>query len=402
MNKQEVDFLVEQIRSIILNKPLPIYQEDAQGFADVQDAMIYLADCLSESNQFLKEVAMGNLNIKTPSRKNFLAGSLKELHAGLKHLTWQANQVAQGDYNQNVSFLGEFSHSFNKMIVQLNEREEKLKEQSQVLAQTNNLMKSIMDGLNDSIIVTSQDDGEIIYYNESANRMFFSKEKNECECNSECLLLANCIKQNRSTKQNQTRYEYNCPISNLIFEIEVFSLQWNEKLSYVNRIVDITNERQTRAHIQSLAYKDEMTGLYNRRYCQDKMKEFIRENKQFTFCMIDVDRLKYANDNFGHLAGDEYIKLVAKTISSVARSTDIVYRIGGDEFAAIFLNCDEKRVVDKMNLINTTLLSENTDYPMAISFGAVEICEDYNQGVKRIMMQSDEKMYQFKRSKVKV
>lgn len=70
-----------------------------------------------------------------------MAGAAKELQANLKHLAWQANQVANGDYNQHVSFLGEFSDSFNRMVSQLSEREVRLKEQSAALEESVHLMK---------------------------------------------------------------------------------------------------------------------------------------------------------------------------------------------------------------------------------------------------------------------
>ncbi|MGO5051015.1 HAMP domain-containing protein [Lachnospiraceae bacterium LCP25S3_G4] len=107
-----------------MNKPLTEeLKSESEELADLQEAVLYLSNCLAESNEFLKSLRMGELDVKAPSRHNFLAGNLKELHSALKYLTWQANQVANGDYNQSVSFLGDFSTSFNQMIHQLAERE---------------------------------------------------------------------------------------------------------------------------------------------------------------------------------------------------------------------------------------------------------------------------------------
>lgn len=124
MEREDIDVIFEQIKSIILNKPIDDdVRTDNDELDDLQEAIFYLSNCLSESNQFLMELSRGNLNAKAPSRHNFLAGSLKELHSGLKYLTWQAKQVANGEYNHRISFLGEFSDSFNSMIEQLDERE---------------------------------------------------------------------------------------------------------------------------------------------------------------------------------------------------------------------------------------------------------------------------------------
>ena len=67
-------------------------------------------------------MSVGNFDCALPSPDNEIAASLKSLHASLKHLTWQAQQVAKGDYNQRVDFMGDFSIAFNNMIEQLNQR----------------------------------------------------------------------------------------------------------------------------------------------------------------------------------------------------------------------------------------------------------------------------------------
>ena len=76
------------------------------------------------------ELSQGNLSIEAPGRDNFLCENLKNIHANLNHLTWQAKQVAKGDYSQSVSYLGEFSEAFNTMTKQLKEREEELEEEA--------------------------------------------------------------------------------------------------------------------------------------------------------------------------------------------------------------------------------------------------------------------------------
>lgn len=77
---------------------------------------------------YSEALSRGNLSVKTPPRDNFLCENLKNIHANLNHLTWQAKQVAKGDYSQSVSYLGEFSEAFNTMTRQLQEREESFRE----------------------------------------------------------------------------------------------------------------------------------------------------------------------------------------------------------------------------------------------------------------------------------
>ena len=88
MNREDIDRLIEQIRTIILNKPLPEdLKTESEELADLQEAVFYLSNCLAESNEFLRHLRMGGLDVWPPRRPNFLAGYLKELHSALKHLT---------------------------------------------------------------------------------------------------------------------------------------------------------------------------------------------------------------------------------------------------------------------------------------------------------------------------
>lgn len=142
MPKKDIELLVEQLRTILLNKPVPKDKRvEDPDLATLQDGIFYLGDCLAEASDFLHHLQVGELDATPPGRHNFLAGGLKELHSALRHLTWQANQVANGDYSQCVNFLGDFSTSFNQMIRQLAERESKLKVQSRMLTESVELMK---------------------------------------------------------------------------------------------------------------------------------------------------------------------------------------------------------------------------------------------------------------------
>jgi phosphoserine phosphatase RsbU/P len=80
-----------------------------------------------ELNEYVIPLAAGDLKAPRPGKTNFLAAGLKELHSRLGHLTWQAQQVAQGDYQQRLDFMGDFSDAFNAMIVMLEDRENRLK-----------------------------------------------------------------------------------------------------------------------------------------------------------------------------------------------------------------------------------------------------------------------------------
>ena len=404
MCKADIDLLVEQIRTILLNKPLSKdARVESEELSVLQDAIFYLADCLQESNDFLHHLQVGELDIKPPGRHNFLAGNLKELHSALQHLTWQANQVANGDYSQSVNFLGDFSTSFNKMIHQLAERESQLKVQSQMLSESVELMKSVMDGLKDWIIVTSRDTGEIIYTNQSAKQFYANPtpEESNCQDRREFLDYIRRCGQEYSENQNSGNrsFEYQCCQTRRSFRIHTYEIQWSEKIAYAHVITDVTSDRAYQEQMEGLAYMDELTGLYNRRFCLEQVNKLLEDGTEFTFCMIDLDRLKYANDSFGHSAGDDYLKAVAEQLLHSSRSTDWICRIGGDEFAAIFPHCKAQVVLDKMERLDQILAKESDRFPMSVSYGVVYVGEGEKTSVQELMEQADEKMYILKNMK---
>ena len=94
------------------------------SFGNVVKGLQYLNETISETRIFAKELSKGNLFGTPPSQTNEIAASLKSLHASLRHLTWQAQQVAKGNYSQRVDFMGDFSIAFNNMIEQLEERQQ--------------------------------------------------------------------------------------------------------------------------------------------------------------------------------------------------------------------------------------------------------------------------------------
>jgi two-component system NtrC family sensor kinase len=100
---------------------------------DCRDELQHLVDYLAELNRFTQALAAGNLDA-TLRLPGSLAGSLKGLHANLRHLTWQTQQVAAGDFTQRVAFLGEFSTAFNAMVMALAQARDDLVERNRQLA----------------------------------------------------------------------------------------------------------------------------------------------------------------------------------------------------------------------------------------------------------------------------
>lgn len=169
MSSYDLNTVRSQLMDIFNGKPVASQPVgDSQPEKDVQNMLAYLSQCILEQRHFVGQLSAGELAVEPPSRQNFLVGELKELHSGLKHLTWQASQVAKGDYHQRVDFLGDFSDGFNRMIEQLDEREQSLNNKAVALEQYMTLLSSIVDHLPDWLVVVEDESKEIIYLNASA------------------------------------------------------------------------------------------------------------------------------------------------------------------------------------------------------------------------------------------
>lgn len=101
------------------------------------------------------------------------------------------------------------------------------------------------------------------------------------------------------------------------------------------------------AQLRDLSMKDELTGVYNRRYFNRFLQRILEAaaetRQQVTLLVFDIDDFKHYNDAYGHAAGDEILREVASLIRGSVREHDVVARIGGDEFAVIFWDAGQPR-----------------------------------------------------------
>ncbi len=141
---------------------------------------------------------------------------------------------------------------------------------------------------------------------------------------------------------------------------------------------------------------DSLTGILNRRAGDNSLSILTESNIDFSLCLIDLDGLKYVNDNLGHHYGDIYLKSVANLLKDSCRSNkDILFRYGGDEFVIAFVEMSTYDVCVRMqNVFNEVVkLNETSDFPMSISYG---ISNDYNLSLAERLEQADTLMYEMK------
>lgn len=99
-------------------------------------------------------------------------------------------------------------------------------------------------------------------------------------------------------------------------------------------------------HTKELSNRDELTGVYNRRYFFERLEREVERGKRynsiFSIVMLDLDHFKRYNDNFGHLSGDRALREVARALEENTRKVDIIARYGGEEFVTILPETDKE------------------------------------------------------------
>jgi len=110
-------------------------------------------------------------------------------------------------------------------------------------------------------------------------------------------------------------------------------------LGGLRMVMDITERKRAAARIEHMALHDSLTGLPNRMLLQSRagqtLARALRDSGNFALALLDLDRFKQINDTLGHAIGDEVLKIVSQRLTDAVRSSDVVARMGGDEFALL-------------------------------------------------------------------
>ena len=160
---------------------------------------------------------------------------------------------------------------------------------------------------------------------------------------------------------------------------------------------DVSDEKAHSREIAFLSYHDALTGLYNRRYMEERMLgPDLARRLPISVIMADVNGLKITNDVFGHRAGDALLKSVADLMRACCRPDDVIARWGGDEFVILMPEAtleSAEAVIGKMK--DTPIEIEGSRLSLSISLGCA--CKDSAQAdIQQALQRAEENMYQQK------
>jgi diguanylate cyclase (GGDEF)-like protein len=168
------------------------------------------------------------------------------------------------------------------------------------------------------------------------------------------------------------------------------------------RVIQNIDLIETLQALRDAAIRDPLTGLHNRRYLYDAGGAMLASARRghlgLTLAIVDLDFFKRINDTMGHEAGDEVLRQVARLLRSSFRHTDLVARIGGEEFCIVAVNMSAEaaaRVFDgvRRSLNDLTIVFEDFRFQVSASFG---VLTNANCDLSEAMRKADELLYEAK------
>lgn len=192
--------------------------------------------------------------------------------------------------------------------------------------------------------------------------------------------------------------------STFIMELFINTIVFSNEKKIIGVIKDVTERKQWEVELKKLAMEDPLTGLANRNQYVKKLSDAaaisLRNEQPFALILLDIDKFKPVNDQYGHQIGDLLLQHIAKTLLACSRETDTVARLGGDEFAIILppsnqaldTNTLAQRIIDQ---VSKPCAIEGHSIQVGISIG-ISIFPTFADDLEVLQSQADTALYQAK------
>ncbi len=346
-----------------------------------------------------------------------------EIYELLKQMQFQEKQ---GDFSTKVSEepfteAGQIAHQYNNILDRVNHeifsREQALENFKQSESRKGAILNAALD-----CIVTIDTDGNIQEFNlaaekcfglganrvlkhnfvdmfvpENARSNFLDSLGTHFSISSELALN----RHNRITLQRIPGDEFPAELS--ITQVELGESKLIKE--YTFHIRDISRQVEMHDKMQTLAFNDVLTGLYNRYFFKERLIQEIdfasRHRSNVLIMFLDLDQFKNINDTLGHEAGDRLLCHVADLLTQSLRAEDIVSRWGGDEFIILFTGLTSKQAASKaeeiIEILRTPITIEGRELFAQTSIGIAE-SNDGRISAENLIQRADMAMYEAKQN----
>lgn len=372
---------------------------------------VILLTALSNSIDIIRGLKCGADNFITkPFNSDFLLSRIKHIlinkklrkkglsemglevyFAGQKHhLTSERMQIID-------LLLSTFENAVQKNL-ELEQANKELKKALEIIKNLETNYRTLLERNVDAIIVVDQA-GIVLYVNPAAEAFFKTGTEEFLGKRFDFPMVAGETKEVEIIRGNGEI---------LVAEMRVAKTIWEGQKSYLASLRDVTENVKLREKLRNLSITDELTGLYNRRgfltLAQQQLKIADRLKSELALLFADLDNMKSINDTLGHQNGDLALIKTAKILKETFRETDIIARVGGDEFALIF------QVVSKPNQdLVLNRLQKNLDVfnakgelpcKLSLSVGMANYDPADSCSVNELLARADRSMYEAKKKKI--
>jgi diguanylate cyclase (GGDEF)-like protein/PAS domain S-box-containing protein len=182
-------------------------------------------------------------------------------------------------------------------------------------------------------------------------------------------------------------------------DLRFSSINYNNVPSLIASVLDITERKQFERELKYLSLHDQVTGIYNRHFFEEELQR-VQKGRNFPVSVLiaDLNGLKIINDSLGHQKGDELLRACAEVLQASLRGSDIVARVGGDEFAILLQDADEKDCEAVIRRIDYNLElhnKKNPELPVSIATGSAT-AKKQGVSLEDVYGKADEAMYRDK------
>ncbi len=181
--------------------------------------------------------------------------------------------------------------------------------------------------------------------------------------------------------------------------------QGNEISDFAHRLEAAYRDLElSNARLKEYSFKDEVTGLYNRRFYSIRLEEEVSRYRRFnhpvSVVLVDLDGFKSVNDDLGHGAGDDTLRDMSDILLKYSRGINVICRYGGDEFAVLLVETSKAGARLYADRIRQVLATHRFAHGrrLTASFGIASLPEDVAPGADDLMRAADEALYAAKRS----
>jgi diguanylate cyclase (GGDEF)-like protein/PAS domain S-box-containing protein len=347
----------------------------------------YVFDAISTTADFLKKATEGG----------------EKLSLNLHHETAELNEISSS-FNRMIERFEKTTESLNQAKEALHESEEKYR----------NILENIEDGyyevdLSGNFTFVNNALSQILGYSieqlNGMNNRYYMDEENA----KKALHAFNEVYQTGISTKHLDGELIRKDKNKVFVETSVSLIRGpqGQPMGFYGIIHDITERKRMEEGIIALSNTDHLTGLHNRRgfitLAEQQLK--IQEQTRHLIMLLyaDLDHMKWINDTLGHEKGDKALIEVASILKDVFRKSDIIARVGGDEFAVLGIvvstrswNIIESRLQHQLDIQNAI---ENRDYKIFLSVGTAFSDPESPYSIDELMSIADAAMYEHKRSK---